>query len=589
MTDTSQEKILATLSPLAPVLAQVHRDVDNIHTLYSSVSISPDIRNTLTLYHTVYSRASPAEKTRFLEQYIFPRIEAGRIPGESAPDIAAKTAAVQEIVGRPLASDSAATLTAQFVHAGVPISAANELALLLVTHRVDKLAYAIADHAPLGFRAKAYADLLVNAGLPFAQEQLSLSPAARQAADFLQQNPSRIDANRIYTSIDQEYSSPASASQLYQPRFFQSSPNDLAPFMNFLYTNPLSEKLKSQIGKAAVNSFLHSAVGQQVTDFAVKKLGPKVVSAAISKLGGTTAASVIGTPIAGTVYFVASEILTRISTYVKKHSKEFLSVAAGLGAILIFGSVTAGVTVFALTLGTLYFFSASLGGLGAFGSGSGAGEAGIYSAASRIGHTFNGLAGNLVTITITPIVITILVLPVVIALFIFIINTGAYVVPPGSTNLGTNTPHCWPTHGQITQGPGCAQNFDHCSFNEDAIDIANIDGTPIYATHNGIAHYFADTHNCTMGYGNYVVITSPDGFSTLYAHMPAGWGGIDLNGQTVTTGTQIGIIDNCGYSFGPHLHYEYSLPIPAIDQIVPPYTYLGQTTGCFAQDQKTGP
>ncbi len=81
------------------------------------------------------------------------------------------------------------------------------------------------------------------------------------------------------------------------------------------------------------------------------------------------------------------------------------------------------------------------------------------------------------------------------------------------------------------------------------LDIAVPEGTPVYATHTGIVV----TAAYDSSYGNYVVITNEEGYTTKYAHLSS------LNvsaGQSIEVGTQIGTTGNTGSSSGSHLHLE---------------------------------
>ena len=81
------------------------------------------------------------------------------------------------------------------------------------------------------------------------------------------------------------------------------------------------------------------------------------------------------------------------------------------------------------------------------------------------------------------------------------------------------------------------------------LDIALSEGTPIYATHDGEV----TTAAYDSGYGNYIVITNSEGYTTKYAHLSS----ISVSqGQTVTRGTQIGAAGSTGNSTGSHLHLE---------------------------------
>lgn len=83
----------------------------------------------------------------------------------------------------------------------------------------------------------------------------------------------------------------------------------------------------------------------------------------------------------------------------------------------------------------------------------------------------------------------------------------------------------------------------------DGIDLAAPLDAPIRAIADGQVMY-ADPHG---GYGRYVVIRHPDGFTSHYGHCQ------QLNvvpGQTVRAGQIIGTVGNSGISTGPHLHFE---------------------------------
>jgi murein DD-endopeptidase MepM/ murein hydrolase activator NlpD len=54
-------------------------------------------------------------------------------------------------------------------------------------------------------------------------------------------------------------------------------------------------------------------------------------------------------------------------------------------------------------------------------------------------------------------------------------------------------------------------------------------------------------------YGNFVILTHPGGYQTLYAHLTAY--SVKLN-QQVAQGSQLGTVGSTGYSTGPHLHFS---------------------------------
>lgn len=83
----------------------------------------------------------------------------------------------------------------------------------------------------------------------------------------------------------------------------------------------------------------------------------------------------------------------------------------------------------------------------------------------------------------------------------------------------------------------------------DGTDIAAPQGTPIYATADGVVA----SAGYMNGYGNTVVIYHGNGLSTLYAHIRHG-GIVVSEGQKVSAGQKIAEVGSTGRSTGPHLH-----------------------------------
>lgn len=82
------------------------------------------------------------------------------------------------------------------------------------------------------------------------------------------------------------------------------------------------------------------------------------------------------------------------------------------------------------------------------------------------------------------------------------------------------------------------------------VDIAAPEGTPIYATGDGIVE---KADNLAEGYGNHVIINHGFGYETLYAHMSR----IAVSvGQQVKRGQVIGYVGCTGLCTGDHVHYE---------------------------------
>lgn len=93
------------------------------------------------------------------------------------------------------------------------------------------------------------------------------------------------------------------------------------------------------------------------------------------------------------------------------------------------------------------------------------------------------------------------------------------------------------------------------------LDFAAPQGTPIYATADGVVQTSGNTGN---GYGNHVVINHGYNYETLYGHMVR----VKARaGQKVRRGEVIGWVGSTGKSTGPHLHYEVHKNGNAIDPI----------------------
>ncbi|MDO8620312.1 MAG: M23 family metallopeptidase [bacterium] len=84
------------------------------------------------------------------------------------------------------------------------------------------------------------------------------------------------------------------------------------------------------------------------------------------------------------------------------------------------------------------------------------------------------------------------------------------------------------------------------------VDIASYTGAPILASASGDV-IIARSSGWNGGYGNYIVITHPNGTQTLYAHLSA----LTVSaGRSVTRGEIIGYVGSTGRSTGAHLHFE---------------------------------
>ena len=150
-------------------------------------------------------------------------------------------------------------------------------------------------------------------------------------------------------------------------------------------------------------------------------------------------------------------------------------------------------------------------------------------------------------------------------------DQAAYAAEAAGSGGGTGQ-FGWPESPHwISQGYGCSNYpfemyWPACPSRHlhSGIDIAEPYGTQVFAADNGVA----TVYGTCCGYGNYVILTHGNGYSTLYGHLA----GFNVrNGQLVVRGQVIAFEGSTGNSTGPHLHFE----IRYNDNYVDPCLYLG--------------
>lgn len=181
------------------------------------------------------------------------------------------------------------------------------------------------------------------------------------------------------------------------------------------------------ITKAAARQSLNMTLGNALAKGAsslLTKLGMKAAGAKVGAMVGTGIIPVIGTIIGTVIGTIAGKLLEKIGPWLKKNAPYLIGAVLGIGAFAIAGPV-AGIAI----------------GLGAFGVSAAAtgGTVSLGAIGSSIGGLFIALGGIVAAPILMPILITLLVMPIVVAVILFIINSGAYVVPPTSSiGLGLN-------------------------------------------------------------------------------------------------------------------------------------------------------
>lgn len=93
------------------------------------------------------------------------------------------------------------------------------------------------------------------------------------------------------------------------------------------------------------------------------------------------------------------------------------------------------------------------------------------------------------------------------------------------------------------------------------IDLAGPNGTPIYATADGVV---AEAGYNRGGYGNLIKVDHGRGIETRYGHLSAI---LVSPGQRITRGQQIARMGSTGRSTGSHLHYEVRIDGRAVNPI----------------------
>ena len=85
-----------------------------------------------------------------------------------------------------------------------------------------------------------------------------------------------------------------------------------------------------------------------------------------------------------------------------------------------------------------------------------------------------------------------------------------------------------------------------------AVDLAAPVGTSVYASAEGSV-IVSRSGGYNGGYGNFIIITHPNGTQTLYGHLSKN---LAKAGDYVEQGDKIGLVGSTGKSTGPHLHFE---------------------------------
>lgn len=146
-----------------------------------------------------------------------------------------------------------------------------------------------------------------------------------------------------------------------------------------------------------------------------------------------------------------------------------------------------------------------------------------------------------------------------------VIRTGQSLFIPGARMSATELKKAlgelvaWPVRGYISSRFGYRPNpFTGIRQFHNAIDIVAPEGSPVRAAMDGRT---ADVGYNAI-YGNYVILSHPDGYQTLYAHLDR----VSVKrGTSVRQGFALGTVGTTGYSTGPHLHFSVFKRGSAVD------------------------
>lgn len=178
-----------------------------------------------------------------------------------------------------------------------------------------------------------------------------------------------------------------------------------------------------QAAKLSINKALGNAVAKGASNIAAR-LGFAAASAKIGAMVGTGIMPVLGTIVGVVLGALFGKALEKIVQFIKRHKEDFKIIgiiALGAGVLTqSAGLVLAGTTI--IVPGIL----------------AGGGLVGVGARIVILGK----MVGKSLAVTIaTPVIIIVIVLPIIVALILFIINSGAYLVPPSSTGYNFESPY----------------------------------------------------------------------------------------------------------------------------------------------------
>lgn len=288
--------------------------------------------------------------------------------------------------------------------------------------------------------------------------------------------------------------------------------------------------------------------------------------AAAGAAGGAVAAgaaeAVAATvPVAGWIVAAAIFVAKKVVGWIKDKLpaiKKFLRENGGPIGLLLFGGglITGSVLVGALGVPFLIGGVATSANLAAFGGGI---------------ASFFGALGSAVGVSIgLPILIALLVFPVIVALILFIINSGAYIVPPSSGVAGSCESTEKPVPEDVVKSKDGKYAFPLANAGKIGLSCTHWDkslATDIFTGHfTGdkfpVLAYTSGTIegvslNDSLG-GKYIILKGNDGRYYYYAHNCALY---VKSGDSVNVGDVIATTDNSGSAAKTPEHSHFAISV----------------------------
>jgi len=136
-----------------------------------------------------------------------------------------------------------------------------------------------------------------------------------------------------------------------------------------------------------------------------------------------------------------------------------------------------------------------------------------------------------------------------------VVDLTPQTLAPGEAPSSNPGGYIFPTKGSIVTD---IRRYRSATRYHHGLDLAGTQGDPTYAMAAGVVTTavtgcVVGASECGGGYGNWVEISHPDGYSTRYAHLSS----VSVRvGQQVTQGQNLGGQGTTGGSTGVHLHVE---------------------------------